>query len=95
MSNEEKRGRVRTPAKIPLRISHESFGTLTVTSQDISESGVLIEIGDAPLLLPGTSLDVQVMGLMSGPQEVQAEVVRIGDGGMGLRFSHELFDIEK
>ena len=94
MSDNEKRVRPRTQAAIPLRISHESFGTLTVTSRDISDSGVLIEIGDAPLLLPGTCLDVQILGLTNGPRNVQAEVVRIGDNGMGLHFSSDLFEFQ-
>lgn len=94
MNDREKRTRTRVRAEIPLRISHESFGTLMVTSRDISDSGVLIEIGVAPLLLPGTCIDVQIMGLAGGPQDVQAEVVRIGDNGMGLRFARDLFEFE-
>lgn len=65
-----------------------------VTSRDISDSGVQIEIGIAPLLLPGTCIDVQIQGRAGGPREVQAEVVRIGDTGMGLRFARELFKAE-
>ncbi len=94
MSDNEKRVRPRVRAELPLRISHESFGTLMVTSRDISDSGVLIEIGDAPLLLPGTRLEVRIMGLAGGPRDVQAEVVRIGDNGMGLHFARDLLEFE-
>lgn len=94
MNDHEKRLRTRLRAEIPLRISHESFGTRMVTSRDISDSGVQIEIGAVPLLLPGTCIDVQIQGLVGGPQDVQAEVVRIGDTGMGLRFSRDLFEFE-
>ncbi len=94
MSENEKRVHPRVKAELSLRISHESFGTRMVTSRDISDSGVHIEIGSAPLLLPGTRIDVQIQGLAGGPQDVEAEVVRIGDGGMGLRFARDLFEFE-
>jgi|GEM_PF-651300 len=86
---DEKRDRHRSTVRVPFNVSHESFGSVTVHSRDISVGGIFA-VNDIGMKIPpeGSIIDVQVAGLGGYAGDIQAEVVRIdGEGeGFGLKF---------
>ncbi len=91
MREQRKHSRSRLPAAIEL--SHDSFGTIMLTSRDISDRGVFV-LGAPGLELPpvGTILNLKINGVMGRETpEVLAEVVRTDDDGIGICFLQELF----
>lgn len=92
--NEERREKYRSVVKVPFKVSHGSFGTITVTSRDLSVGGIFaLHDTEHEIPEPGTTIDVEVLGVSgTGVQQIQAEVVRIDDGGFGLRFLYVDYD---
>lgn len=88
--SDEKRRHPRTPASLPVRLSHPSFGIADLTTRDVSEGGlfVLTKPGQrAPKT--GDVLSVEVHGLPGGqPLDLEAEVVWVGEEGFGLKILH-------
>jgi len=85
----EKRDKHRSVVRVPFNVSHDSFGSVTVHSRDISVGGIFA-INDQNLDIPpeGSIIDVQVAGLGGYAGDIQAEVVRVDGegGGFGLKF---------
>lgn len=86
---DNKREHTRSPLKVQLRIDHPVHGALTVTTRDISDSGVFVLIDEAQRLLQiGEVVSGQVQGLPIPAPVVQMRVVRFEPSGMGLVFIH-------
>lgn len=89
----EKRKQQRTNGELAVTISHESFGSKILSSRNISKDGVFIvcDLGlNTPLV--GSILDIQIQGFMEQDiPSVPAEVVRIEDNGLALRFLEDMF----
>jgi len=91
MDEQRKHGRTRAQAAI--KLSHDSFGTIWVGSRDISDGGIFV-IREPGQVLPlvGTVLNLTVSGVMAHElPEIQAEVVRADDDGIGIRFMQAVF----
>lgn len=91
---DERREKHRSVVSIPFKVSHDLFGTLTIHSRDISMAGIFaLHDTDETIPEPGSIIDVQVVGLVGAEEiELQAEVVRIDDGGFGLKFLYVDYD---
>ena len=82
-----KRRAVRTPIRSRIRISHESFGSVETYTRDLSDTGAYLALSGDVALDIGTKIRAQVVGLPGGEApELEMEVVRLEDGGIGLRF---------
>ena len=92
----EKRGNYRSLENVPLKIQHECFGTLDVSGRDLSLGGVyaLIEQTEA-LPVAGSIVNVRVLGGIGLGNEINAEVTRVEDNGLGLRFLYRDYIYEK
>jgi hypothetical protein len=90
---QEKRKHSRSRAKTAIELSHEDFGTLVLSSRDISEGGVYVFQEPGQVQPPlGTIVQLEVRGVMGQPvQQVQAEVVRADADGIGMRFLQNPF----
>ena len=88
---DEKRDKYRSVVRVPFNVSHDSFGSVTVHSRDLSVGGIFA-VHEAGLNVPpvGSILDVQVAGVNGYGGDIQAEVVRIENEGegFGLKFLH-------
>ena len=83
----EKRGNYRSTVRVAMKIQHESFGTLDVSSRDVSVGGAYAVIEQAePLPQTGSIINVQVLGGLGIRNEINAEVIRVEENGLGLRF---------
>lgn len=83
----EKRENYRSTVSVPLKIQHESFGTLNVSSRDVSIGGVYALIEQKhDLPETGSIINVQVLNNLAIQSEIDAEVVRVENEGFGLRF---------
>ncbi len=88
MSNN--RESTRTPLKVRLRIDHPRFGSMLVTTRDISDTGVYVVVDDArSILLEGEVVSGQVQDLPIEAPVLQMEVVRVETHGVGLRFLNQ------
>jgi hypothetical protein len=84
MTNKRKHIRTRLNAKV--NVSHASLGTITAVLRDLSDGGLyLIADGWTPPPI-GSRVQVQVTSLNGDAPVVEAEIVRIDDEGMGMRF---------
>ena len=72
-----------------IKIAHESVGELLVKTRDISDGGVFVVLEPDHIPPVGTLLTGQVQGLMDDAPVLQMEVVRVEQGGVGLRFVQE------
>lgn len=92
----EKRENYRSNVSVPLKLQHESFGTLDVSSRDVSVGGVYAVV-DQENNLPaaGSIINVQVLNSLAIQSEIDAEVVRVEDGGFGLRFLYPDYDKDR
>jgi hypothetical protein len=92
----EKRGNYRSSVNVPLKIQHESFGTLNVNSRDVSVSGAYALIGQTEALPDtGSIVNVLVLGNLGIRNEINAEVTRVERDGLGLRFLYPDYIHEK
>ena len=89
----EKRENYRSTVSVPLKIQHESFGTLNVNSRDLSVGGVYALVEETHgLPETGSVINVQVLNNLAIQSEIDAEIVRVEDGGFGLRFLYPEYD---
>ena len=89
----EKRENYRSTVSVPLKIQHESFGTLNVSSRDLSVGGVYALVEQThDLPAAGSVINVQVLNNLAIQSEIDAEIVRVDDGGFGLRFIYPDYD---
>ena len=92
----EKRGNYRSSVSVPIKIRHESFGTLSVTSRDVSVGGIYALVDQAENLADtGNIINVQVLGNLGIDNEINAEVIRVERNGLGLRFLYPDYIHEK
>jgi hypothetical protein len=89
MSSKDKRRHVRTSFACRIKIAHESVGELLVKTRDVSDGGVFVVLEPDQIPPVGTLLTGQVQGLMDDAPVLQMEVVRVEQGGVGLRFVQE------
>ncbi len=81
-----KRRHIRTRLNAKVNLTHASLGTVTAVMRDLSDGGLyLIADGWTPPEI-GTRVQVQVKGLSGDAPIIEAEVVRIDDEGVGMRF---------
>lgn len=86
MREEELRRHVRTNFQCRLKITHPTIGERIVTTRDISDGGVYLEL-ETELIPPlGSRLRGQVQGLAEEAPLLEMEVVRVDASGIGLRF---------
>lgn len=74
---------------MPVTLRHPERGSMELITADICDGGVFLKAGAEQCLPIGSRVTLQVRaGLLAGddPPLVDAEVVRVGDGGMGLKF---------
>lgn len=84
---DEKRDKHRSVVRVPFNVSHESFGSLTIHSRDISVGGIFaVKETDMEIPPEGTIIDVKVAGLGGYAGDIQAEVARVEGEGFGLKF---------
>jgi hypothetical protein len=81
----EKRQYVRTSFPAGIRLTHPSFGTVSVKSRDMSNGGVYVYTAGQVTLPEGSEVIVQAEDIEDAP-EVRATVVRVEDGGLALMF---------
>lgn len=92
----EKRENYRSNVSVSLKLQHESFGTLDVNSRDVSVGGVYALVDQvAELPAAGSIINVQVLNSLAIQSEIDAEVVRVEDGGFGLRFLYPDYDEQR
>lgn len=92
----EKRGNYRSNVSVPLKIKHKSFGTISVTSRDVSVGGVYALLEQAENVADtGNIINVQVLGKLGIQNEINAEVIRVERNGLGLRFLYPDYIHEK
>ena len=82
----DKRQHIRTSLQCKIKISHESFGEMIVKTLDISDGGVFVALEPDKIPAIGTIVTGQVQGLMDDAPILEMEVMRVGSGGVGLRF---------
>lgn len=82
----ENRRYIRTPMKCQLKVWHESFGELVVTTRDISDGGVFLLTEQIEMPPVGTVLKGQVQGMAAAAPIVEMEIVRVEPAGIGLKF---------
>lgn len=91
---DERREKHRSVVSVPFKVSHNTFGTLTVHSRDLSVGGIFaLHDIEEDIPEPGSIIDVRVIGMAGAEEtELQAEVVRVDDGGFGLKFLYVDYD---
>ena len=82
---QDNRFHVRTPHKATVRLIH-SLEEIAVTLKDISVGGVYLEMDDISRFQVGDIVQLQIQGTAQETPEIEAEVVRVSDSGMGLKF---------
>lgn len=81
------RNHIRTSMKCRVKIWHDSFGELTVSTRDISEGGIFLLTEDIQMPPVGAVLTGQVVGLAGEAAPlVRLEIVRLEPSGVGLKF---------
>lgn len=86
---ENKRDSNRLGLVIDIKLTNEDNPEHILKSRNISDTGVFLDCVDPTILLPiGTRVTLQVCSQMGDepPPPVKAEVCRITNEGMGLKF---------
>ena len=82
---DERRKHRRKVVNSRVRIFHPSFGSTDTQTRDISDGGVLL-IADQSLPATLVNSEIKLIFLDSGDVDVDMNVVRVNDSGMGLKF---------
>lgn len=82
----ENRRYIRTPMKCQLKVWHELFGELVVSTRDISDGGVFLLTEQIEMPPVGEVLKGQVQGLATAAPVVEMRIVRVESTGIGLKF---------
>lgn len=85
MTNENRRY-PRIPVRCRVLISHDSFGELMVQTRDISDGGIFIVTNPDDMPPVGTQVRGQVQGMLMDAPIVDMQIVRVEQGGLGLKF---------
>lgn len=91
MSERDQRRHRRIKLQMEVELSLPGEEPLTLTSGNLSDSGIYLQADDRPLPLLGREVYLrlkQALGDGEAPL-VRARVVRIDDGGLGLHFEDE------
>ncbi|KPK40805.1 MAG: hypothetical protein AMJ69_00935 [Gammaproteobacteria bacterium SG8_47] len=84
MANQRKH--IRTRLQAAVKLTHESIGTISATLRDLSDGGLFLLTDDWTPPPVGSRVQLQVVALSDEAPVVEAEVVRIAEEGIGLRF---------
>ena len=82
----EKRQFQRTHYPCRLRLEHPVLGTQVALCQDISETGLFIQIDSDADVPVGALLSFQVVSGLPHTKQIKTQVVRADKHGLGLRF---------
>lgn len=88
MAANDKRNSNRLGIRIDVRMSYADGTEVILKSQNLSDTGIFLELGDHPAPPTGTQVTLVVCAMMDGEPApaVKAEVVRCAEEGIGLRF---------
>lgn len=82
----EKRMHDRVPLTTKIKITHASFGSIIVKTENISHGGVYVLTENTSMLPVGRVLEGQIQDGEDDRPIVRMGVVRIGQNGVGLKF---------
>lgn len=86
----ERRGNVRIESNLDVALYYNSLVLLSCRARDISPGGVFVDTGGQSLP-QSAKIDVRFDASVDGQHrhhQLQAEVMHIGDQGVGLKFEH-------
>jgi hypothetical protein len=86
MTSRERRRHPRLPLPARIRVMHASFGSMVVSSRDISDGGVFISNGEQPYPPVGELVQVQALDMPVEAEVLDARIVRVESSGVGLEF---------
>lgn len=86
MSMKDNRQHVRTSYSATVKLVH-SIGAMSVNLRDISVGGVFLEMEEHSRFKLGDIVHLQMQGMVQEGPIIEAEVVRITEEGLGLRFT--------
>lgn len=86
MSERERRRHHRLPLPAPIKVMHESFGSMLTYSRDISNSGLFAKNGEHPYPPVGSLVQIQAMDTPVEAEVLHARIVRTTPDGVGLEF---------
>ncbi len=82
----ERRQSIRTPIRVQVELTCEALGTVLVHTLELSDNGAFLESPELHRLEPGDEIQLQVVGLPEAMPIINAEVVRVLQEGIGVRF---------
>lgn len=85
----EKRQHPRIDVHISVELRYEGEDKAVVCTRDLSDGGLFLEMMEYPLPPLGAQVEVRVTGTLAEGEEpplVRAEVVRVEDRGIAVRF---------
>jgi hypothetical protein len=85
----DKRKHTRTPLQCKIKILHSGVGEKIVNTRNISYGGVFVCLNPEDIPPVGTIVLGQVQGMAEDAPELEMEVVRVENEGVGLRFIEE------
>lgn len=88
MSANDKRNSNRLGIRIDVRMTLADGQEYILKSQNLSDTGIFLELGEHPSPAIGSQVTLVVCATMDGEPApaVKAEIVRCTDEGIGLRF---------
>lgn len=89
---EDRRSISRGKAKIAVELLHDRLKNAVTQTYDYSDAGVLVErMPGMGILKPGMEIKIRIVGFMDQPPLVlAAQVIRIGDEGIALKFNEPI-----
>lgn len=85
-STEEQRRHDRFPMSARVKLTHPALGSLTMSSRDMSDGGIFLNMGDAPPIPLNSEVEVQALDVPFEAPVLRMRVVRIEASGIGLAF---------
>lgn len=91
MSDSEQRGHPRIKLQLEVELSLPGTDTLTLTSGNLSDSGIYLHAGNHPLPLVGSEVYLRLKQPLGDgePPLIKARIVRIDQNGAGLHFEKD------
>lgn len=84
--SEDKRKHIRTTLTSNVKVSHPSFGTMEVTTKDISDGGIFLAIQSENMPETGEIVTVQLLDTPFEAPVLEMRIVRVEREGIGLEF---------
>lgn len=82
----QKRGQFRKPVSATVKISHSTFGDVTATTRDISDTGLFAELPERLRLPIGAHIKLQFLDSARPEIAFNMKVIRENNKGIGLTF---------